>query len=84
MALDQLMYTMKDSRPTDPVLELTTAYSIGDLHLRLASPTDAVKWFAQASQLPEFKKQPEIQRLLRERWLEARDIVRARAAARTS
>ena len=75
---------MKEARPSDPTTELMMVFTIGDIHLRLENPTDAVKWFAQASQLPEFKKQDEIQRIVRERWLEARDIVRARATGRSS
>ncbi len=81
-ALEQYIDAMKNNRPDDPTTELMMAYTIGDLHLRLESPTDGVKWFAQTSQMPEFKKQSEIQRLVRERWLVAREMVRQRASSR--
>jgi uncharacterized protein (DUF2225 family) len=62
----------------EPVDELTMLYTIGDLYLRLGSPIESVRWLARASQLPEFRKQPEIARLLRDRWGDARETAKAK------
>ena len=77
--LETMLEAFANERPEEPVAELVMLYSIGDLHLRLGSPTDSVKWLAQASQHPEFKKQAEIQKMTRDRWLDARSAVRPKA-----
>jgi CRP-like cAMP-binding protein/uncharacterized protein (DUF2225 family) len=59
--------------------EVTLLYTIGDLYLRLDRPADAVKWLQRASQHPDFRSQPEIGKLLRERWTAAREATHARS-----
>jgi hypothetical protein len=70
-----------ESTPSDPSAELMLLYTVGDLNLRLGSPTEAVKVFARVSQHPQFKQMPDIQRLTRDRWVEARDASRRPTAA---
>lgn len=59
--------------------EVALLYTIGDLYLRLGRPVDAVKWLQRASQHPDFRSQPELGKLLRERWTAAREAARARS-----
>lgn len=77
-ALKQYMLGWEKTRPTDPTTELMMLYTIGDLNLRLGSAAEAVRWLHQASQHAAFKNQPEIQRLTRERWGDARATARPR------
>ena len=70
---------LEQQKPSEPEAELMLLYTIGEINLRLGNPVEAVKHFAQASQHPEFKKQPDIQRLTRDRWTEARGMARPRA-----
>jgi uncharacterized protein (DUF2225 family)/CRP-like cAMP-binding protein len=78
-ALMSLRAGLDQPKARPPEVELAMLYSIGELHLRLGNPVEAVRSFAQASQHPEFKKQPDIQRLTRDRWTEARGMARPRA-----
>jgi hypothetical protein len=78
-ALAQYSAALEKQRPTEPLAELMLIYTVGELSLRLSKPAEAVRFFAQASQHPEFRKQPEIQRLCRDRWTAARDLARPRA-----
>jgi uncharacterized protein (DUF2225 family)/CRP-like cAMP-binding protein len=70
---------LEQPKPSEPEAELMLLYTVGEINLRLGNPVEAVKTFAQASQHAEFKKQPEIQRLTRDRWTEARGMARPRA-----
>lgn len=63
----------------DGVSEVTLLYTIGDLYMRAGSPVESVKWLQRASQHPEFRRQPEIAKLLRDRWQEARDLQKAKS-----
>jgi uncharacterized protein (DUF2225 family) len=78
-ALLSFRSALEQQKPTEPEGELMLLYTIGEINLRLGNPVEAVKTFAQASQHPEFKKQPEVQRLTRDRWTEARAMARPRA-----
>jgi hypothetical protein len=78
-ALSQYLAGQEQAKSADPTTELMLLYTIGDLYLRLGKPVDSVKWLSQASQHVEFRKQPEIQRLTRERWGDARATARGRA-----
>src|SRR2546425_528094 len=79
-ALQQYLSGIEQAQPPDPTVELMTLYLIGELHLRLGDPVAAVTWLQKASQHPAFRQQPEVQRLTRERWGEARAMVqRARS-----
>jgi CRP-like cAMP-binding protein/uncharacterized protein (DUF2225 family) len=69
-----------DGGDMDGSAELQLLYTVGDLYLRAGSPVESVKWLQRASQHPEFRRQPEIARLLRDRWQEARDLQKARTA----
>jgi CRP-like cAMP-binding protein/uncharacterized protein (DUF2225 family) len=77
-AIMSLRAALDQPKPRPPEVELALLYSIGEISLRLGNPVEAVKSFAQASQHPEFKKQPDIQRLTRDRWTEARAMARPR------
>jgi hypothetical protein len=83
-ALQQYLTAAEDGQPTDPTVELMTLYLIGELQLRLGSPVEAVKWLQRASQHPAFRQQPEVQRLTRERWGQARGMVQRRRTEKTS
>ena len=78
-ALLSFRSALEQQKPAEPEGELMLLYTIGEINLRLGNPVEAVKLFAQASQHPEFKKQPDIQRLTRDRWTEARGMARPRA-----
>jgi CRP-like cAMP-binding protein len=79
-ALQLYLTGLSQARPTDPTVELTSLYTIGELQLRLGNPVEAVKWLQQVSQHPAFRQQPDVQRLTRDRWAEARaQVQRARA-----
>jgi uncharacterized protein (DUF2225 family) len=78
-AVELYMAAYANERPTDPTTELTMLYTIGDVHLRLGRAADAVKWLSQASQHPEFRKNAEIQAMLRKRWTDARELARPKA-----
>lgn len=56
--------------------DLVLLYTIGEIHLRLGDPANAIKHFALARQHRDFAKQPDIQRLVRDRWIEARALAR--------
>ncbi len=60
--------------------DMTLLYTIGELHLRLGDPSNAIRFFAQTSQHPDFKRQPDIQRLCRDRWTAARAAPRPSAS----
>jgi len=77
-ALKQYMLGWEKTRPTDPTTELMMLYTIGDINLRLGGAAEAVRWLHQASQHAALKNQPEIQRLTRERWGNARATARPR------
>jgi CRP-like cAMP-binding protein len=79
-SLKQYQIAMETARPTEPTAELMMLYTLGELNIRLGNPAEGVRFLHQASQLPAFKLQPEIQRLTRDRWSEARAMAaRARA-----
>ncbi len=58
------------------------AYMVAELNLRLGNYPDAVKWFSTVSQQPNFKEQPVIAEMTRDRWSEAGELSKkARAQA---
>ncbi|HEY3107398.1 MAG TPA: DUF2225 domain-containing protein [Chloroflexota bacterium] len=73
-ALQQYLTGIEQAQPPDPTVELMSLYLVGELHLRLGNPVEAIKWLQKASQHAAFRQQPEVQRLTRERWSEARAI----------
>ncbi|MDE3076567.1 MAG: DUF2225 domain-containing protein, partial [Chloroflexota bacterium] len=50
------------------------AYLVAELNLRLGNFADAVRWFSTASQQPNFKDQPVIEEMTRDRWSEAGEL----------
>ncbi|MEE9276993.1 MAG: DUF2225 domain-containing protein, partial [Dehalococcoidia bacterium] len=59
---------------------LTLAYLLGDLALRLEEADEAARWFERAMRMSESKKHPEIARLTRERWADARALRKRKSA----
>ncbi|MHB8619134.1 MAG: DUF2225 domain-containing protein [Chloroflexota bacterium] len=57
------------------------SYLIGELSLRLEDFDKAVKWFNTAAQQPDFKAQPVLEKMTRDRWSEAGDLAKAAKAA---
>ncbi|MBM7867284.1 DUF2225 domain-containing protein [Heliobacterium gestii] len=52
---------------------VTLMYLIGELHRQLGQQADAVRWLARAAMHPDVKKEPEIERLVRQQWSRARE-----------
>src|SRR5581483_2366870 len=52
------------------------AYLIAELDMRLGQHQDAVKWFGTAAQQPDFKEQPLLEKMVRDRWAEAGDLAK--------
>jgi len=57
------------------------AYMVAELNLRLGNFADAVRWFSTVSQQPNFKEQPVIQEMTRDRWSEAGELSKAAKVA---
>ena len=57
------------------------AYLIGELDARIGDYMDAVKWFQVAAQQPDFKSQPLLEKMVRDRQQEVADKLRAAKAA---
>jgi uncharacterized protein (DUF2225 family) len=53
------------------------AYLIAEIAYRTGQYQDAVKWFGTAAQQPDFKSQPLLEKMVRDRWSEAGDLARA-------
>ncbi len=51
------------------------AYFIGEISLRLGRYSDAVQWFTLLTRIKESRRRPEILRLARERWADAREAM---------
>ena len=51
---------------------LVLAYLVGELALRLDDPASALTWFDRAQRMEGFKAHPQIGRLTRDRWSDAR------------
>jgi len=50
--------------------------------MRLGRYQDSVKWFGTAAAQPDFKSQPMLEKMVRDRWAEAGDLAKtARATA---
>ncbi|GEM_PF-552972 len=57
------------------------AYLIAEIDMRLNKYEDAVKWFGTAASQPDFKAQPLLEKMVRDRWAEAGDMAKAAKAA---
>lgn len=57
------------------------AYLIAEIAYRTGQYQDAVKWFGTAAQQPDFKSQPLLEKMVRDRWSEAGDLARQQPAA---
>jgi len=55
------------------------AYLIAELDMRIGKYKDAVKWFGTAAQQPDFKEQPLLEKMVRDRWSEAGDLSKTSA-----
>ena len=53
------------------------AYLIAEIDMRVGNYTDAVKWFSTAAQQPDFKAQPLLEKMVRDRWSEAGDLAKS-------
>lgn len=71
-ALRQAVAEYTRAAGASSVADMTLLYTIGELHLRLGDPSNAIQFFARTSQHPDFKRLPDIQRLCRDRWAAAR------------
>lgn len=59
---------------------LTLSHMLGDLALRLSDTEEAVRWFERSMRMGNIKQHPEIARLVRDRWGDARDERKRRSA----
>jgi uncharacterized protein (DUF2225 family) len=57
------------------------AYLIGELDARIGDYGDAIKWFQVAAQQPDFKSQPLLEKMVRDRQQEVADKLRAAKAS---
>ena len=55
------------------------AYLWGDLALRLGDPKEAIRWFERTRRMEAAKARPEIVRLTRDRWADARALMQESA-----
>lgn len=55
------------------------AYLIAEIAYRTGQYLDAVKWFGTAAQQPDFKAQPLLEKMVRDRWSDAGDMARTQA-----
>jgi len=57
------------------------AYLIGEINMRLGRYQDSVKWFGTAAAQPDFKAQPMLEKMVRDRWSEAGDLAKGAKAS---
>jgi uncharacterized protein len=56
------------------------AYMIGEINMRIGRYQDSVKWFGTAAAQPDFKSQPMLEKMVRDRWSEAGDLAKTTKA----
>ncbi len=76
--VDYLKAFQKDDRLTEGGA-VTLSYLLGDLALRVGRVHEALRWFENTLRMEQAKRHPEIQRLTRDRWADARQAQRASA-----
>ncbi len=69
----QTSYEKDWDRYSTKMSDSTIMYLIGELNRRLGNIEEAVKWFSRTAMNKDIKKEPEINRLVRDQWEIARE-----------
>ena len=73
-SLDKLYYVFNHHSSGVCVFnDVQLTYLLGELNLRLGVPAEAVQWFAKTVNHRDIKSYPQIEKLTRDRWSDARD-----------